>query len=105
MASSRFAFSALLKKVNPPSDRAAVAQRLPGEVREWLKEHEFPTVAPHTRLIGSHGRKTAITNIKDVDTQLTPRSRSGPQLRSLIQRVGRTMNYGPGPSGHHSGEH
>ena len=70
MASSRFAFSALLKKVNPPSDRAAVAQRLPGEVREWLKEHEFPTVAPHTRLIGSHGRKTAITNIKDVDTLL-----------------------------------
>ncbi|MEJ2422814.1 MAG: nucleotidyltransferase [Acidobacteriota bacterium] len=70
MASSRFGFSALLKKVNPDSDRTEVAQRLPGDVRDWLKEHEFETRAPHSRLIGSYGRQTAITDIKDVDTLL-----------------------------------
>lgn len=70
MASSRFAFSALLKKVNPDSSRAEVAQRLPGQVRDWLKEHDYQTVAPHSRLIGSYGRQTAIKDIKDVDTLL-----------------------------------
>lgn len=70
MASSRFAFSALLKKVNPDSTRAKIAQQLPGEVREWLKEHDFETRSPHSRLIGSYGRQTAITDIKDVDTLL-----------------------------------
>ena len=68
MASSRFAFSALLKKVNPSDDRLTAAQRLPGEVREWLKEHDFETASPHSRLIGSYGRHTAIGEIKDVDT-------------------------------------
>jgi len=67
MTSSRFAFNALLSKVNPPLERAELAQRLPGEVRDWLADHEFGTVAPHSRLIGSYGRQTAVTNIKDVD--------------------------------------
>ena len=70
MASCSFAFRALLTKVNPDPVRAAVAQRLPGEVREWLKEHEFQTQSPHSRLIGSWGRQTATTDIKDVDTTL-----------------------------------
>ena len=70
MSSSRFAFSALLKNVNPDSDRLDLAQRLPGMVRDWLKEHEFETKWPHSRLIGSYGRQTAVTNIKDVDTLL-----------------------------------
>lgn len=67
MASSRFAFGALLKKVNPDAPRAEIAQRLPSEVREWLKDHEFETRSPHSRLIGSWGRQTATTDIKDVD--------------------------------------
>lgn len=70
MASSRFAFAALLKKVNPSPNRIAVARRLPGEVRDWLKEHDFETASPHSRLIGSYGRHTAIGEIKDVDTLL-----------------------------------
>lgn len=70
MASSSFAFRALLKKINPDSSHAEVAQRLPGEVRDWLKEHDYETVAPHSRLIGSYGRQTAILDIKDVDTLL-----------------------------------
>ena len=70
MATLRFAFTALLTNVNPPAERAEKAQRLPGEVREWLKDHDFDTKAPHSRLIGSYGRQTAVTEIKDVDTLL-----------------------------------
>jgi hypothetical protein len=68
MAVSRFAFSTLLKKINPSSEAVEVAKTLPGEVREWLQEHEFETAPPHSRLIGSYGRKTATLGIKDVDT-------------------------------------
>jgi len=68
MASSRFAFDALLTKVNPDQDRLQIARQLPGEVREWLKDHDFETASPHSRLIGSYARKTATTDIKDVDT-------------------------------------
>ena len=68
MASSSFAFRALLKKVNPDSTRVDLASRLPGEVRDWLKDQDFETVSPHSRLIGSYARQTAITEIKDVDT-------------------------------------
>jgi hypothetical protein len=68
MAVSRFAFTALLKKINPSSDRVELAKSLPGEVREWLRDHEFETASPHSRLIGSYGRKTAILDIKDVDS-------------------------------------
>ncbi|MGH8543566.1 MAG: nucleotidyltransferase domain-containing protein [Gammaproteobacteria bacterium] len=70
MAFSSFAFRALLKKINPDPTRAELAQRLPGEVRDWLKDHEFETRSPHSRLIGSYGRHTAHGDIKDVDTLL-----------------------------------
>lgn len=68
MATSRFGFAALLKKVNPDESRLDLAKKLPGEVREWLKDHEYETRSPHSRLIGSYGRQTAVTDIKDVDT-------------------------------------
>jgi hypothetical protein len=68
MGTSRFAFSALLKKVNPGPDRIEIAKQLPGEVRVWLQAHDFKTATPHSRLIGSYGRQTAVTDIKDVDT-------------------------------------
>lgn len=68
MASSGFAFRALLRKIDPDVDRSKIASELPGEVREWLKDHDFETASPHSRLIGSYARKTAITDIKDVDT-------------------------------------
>ena len=67
MATCRFAFDALLKKINPSSGRVDVAKRLHGEVRDWLEEHEYETCSPHSRLIGSYARHTAICDIKDVD--------------------------------------
>lgn len=70
MASTRFHFAALLKKVNPSDERLKIAQKRPGEVREWLKDHEFTTKSPHSRLAGSYGRDTAHLDIKDVDVLL-----------------------------------
>src|SRR2546426_4336907 len=70
MASVHHHFQALLKNVNPDEKRASLASSLPNEVRAWLKEHEFATAAPHTRLSGSYARDTAIGIIKDVDVLL-----------------------------------
>ncbi len=70
MATTSFHFAALLKKVNPSAERLEIAKRRPGEVREWLKEHEFETKNPHSRLAGSYARDTAILEIKDVDVLL-----------------------------------
>lgn len=70
MANMRHHFNALLTKVNPSEDRRCLASQLPGDVRSWLKDHEFETVAPHTRLSGSYGRSTAILDINDVDVLL-----------------------------------
>lgn len=67
MADSRFAFDALLKKINPSSDRVDVVKDLHADVRGWLAEHEYETCSPHSLLIGSYARHTAICDIKDVD--------------------------------------
>ncbi|HVR70281.1 MAG TPA: nucleotidyltransferase [Vicinamibacteria bacterium] len=66
----RHHFRALLQKVNPCDDRMDLASTLPSQVRDWLNEHDYETTAPHSRLIGSYGRNTAILNIKDVDILL-----------------------------------
>ena len=70
MANLHHHFQALLKNVNPDDARASLASSLPNEVRAWLKQHEFPTAAPHTRLSGSYARETATGTIKDVDVLL-----------------------------------
>ena len=70
MPNMRHHFEALLKKINPPDERVALASTRVGDVREWLSQHEFATKNPHTRLSGSYGRSTAIELIPDVDVLL-----------------------------------
>lgn len=67
MVNMRHHFEALLKKINPPDGRVALASSRAGDVREWLRNHEFPTRDPHTHLSGSYGRSTATERIADVD--------------------------------------
>lgn len=67
MKAIRLHFEALLKKINPPQERRDLAKGLVGDLRDWLAEHDFVTVYPHTRLIGSYARATAVQWIKDVD--------------------------------------
>jgi len=67
MASLPLHFRILFKKINPPEDRRELARDLVGAVRTWLEDHDFETVDPHTLLIGSYARSTAVLWIKDVD--------------------------------------
>jgi hypothetical protein len=70
MPNMRHYFNALQKKMEPPDERVQLASKRVGEVRVWLKDHEFETESPHTRLSGSYGRSTAIELIPDVDVLL-----------------------------------
>jgi len=67
MLNMRHHFNALQKKIEPAEARAHLASTRVGEVRDWLKDNEFETESPHTRLSGSYSRSTAIEVIPDVD--------------------------------------
>jgi len=61
-------FKALLKAVNPPKQLAKLAKGMPAIVREHLEQSDdLETKEPHTRLVGSYARNTAVEEIKDVD--------------------------------------
>lgn len=64
-------FRELLAAIEPDPDRLELAQRIPADVRDFLKGCDHvQTTDPHTRLAGSYARHTAINNIKDVDILL-----------------------------------
>lgn len=90
-------FALLQKKLEPSSDRADTARSMPTKIREYLAEHpELKTVAPHTRLVGSYGRSTAIKNIKDVDIVLfVDASYRETSIRSLLNLVCRVLKQLP----------
>jgi hypothetical protein len=60
-------FAELVRSTVPEGDRLALAQDWPNRIRDYLHDHDFETVEPHTRLTGSYSRRTAIGAIKDVD--------------------------------------
>lgn len=61
-------FNELLSSIEPDEERSRHAQDIPTQTREFLKGCEqVETVTPHTRLVGSYARQTAIDDIKDVD--------------------------------------
>ena len=67
-------FKELLKNIEPPQDRLDAAAEIPGDVRDFLKESQgFPTLPPHSALVGSYRRHTSIGDIKDVDIKGLPR--------------------------------
>jgi hypothetical protein len=70
MPNMRHHFNALLAKIEPPDARRALVAERCGDVRRFLQDHEFATVAPHSRLAGSYARWTAIELIPDVDVLL-----------------------------------
>lgn len=67
MPNMRHHFEALLSKVNPPDERVRLASTRVGDLRDWLRDHDYMTEDPHTRLSGSYERNTAIGLIPDVD--------------------------------------
>jgi hypothetical protein len=96
MASTRFHFRALLANVNPSPSRRELAKTLPGEVREWLAAHDFPTVFPHTRLTGSYARQVAVGEIKDVDVLLFVEEEEREQKpNSILIRIKKLLDEYP----------
>lgn len=91
MKSLRLHFQALLKKINPPPERRKLAKDLVGDLRGWLQEHDFETIPPHTRLIGSYARSTAVLWIRDVDVLVflpeTARDRTPHAVLLELRRV------------------
>lgn len=61
-------FEALLALIEPNDERMALAARLPELVREAVTQSSnLRTTVPHTLLVGSYRRHTAVGEIKDVD--------------------------------------
>jgi hypothetical protein len=70
MPNMRYHFEALLKRINPPEHWIELVSARVNDVRDWLRQNEFATAPPHTRLSGSYSRSTAIELIPDVDILL-----------------------------------
>jgi len=61
-------FELLRKRIEPQEERAEAASEIPARVREFLHKSEtIKTTEPHSRLVGSYARHTAIKDVKDVD--------------------------------------
>lgn len=61
-------FAELLDSLQPPAERLEAAQKIPGNVREFLKTRsDFKTIFPYSHLVGSYARHTSVGDIKDVD--------------------------------------
>lgn len=67
MKSLRFHFDLLFQNINPSDERKQLIKEIVGALRDWLAESDLETVSPHTRLIGSYARSTAVLWVKDVD--------------------------------------
>lgn len=97
MPDMRHHFAALLTRINPPEERRALASRRVGEVRTWLKEHEFKTEAPHSRLSGSYSRSTAVELIPDVDVLLfLPEDQVDRTPNAVLLELNRVLKDYPG---------
>jgi hypothetical protein len=61
-------FDELLKATLPPNHRIQAAQECHPLVRDYLQGlTTFPTVEPHSRLVGSYAQKISVGDVKDVD--------------------------------------
>jgi hypothetical protein len=61
-------FEAVLSAIEPVEERLNAAKVIPARIRGELQQtNALRTVAPHTLLVGSYRRHTAISQLKDVD--------------------------------------
>lgn len=96
MASLHHHFEALITNINPSQERRATAVRIPRKLRDWLRDHEFSTRSPHTRLSGSYRRQTAVGDIKDVDILLfVPETELDRTPNAVLQEVKRVLDDYP----------
>ena len=89
-------FGELLKNIRPPAHRIKLAQELPPQVREYIKQNkDFPTLAPHSRLAGSYAQKMGAGDVKDVDTLIcvpgNPQ-KNEPEAKKLIRDLKKLLD-------------
>lgn len=91
MNSLRLHFEELLDNIQPPEHRRAAAEALPPKVRSFLENHEdFPTLAPHSRLVGSYRQHLSVGDVKDVDFLIRvdgDPEENDPEAKSLIRSL------------------
>jgi hypothetical protein len=93
----RHHFDALLAKINPTKKRVTLVADRTNELRDWLEQHEYKTVSPHTRLSGSYGRSTAIEAIPDVDVLVfIPESERDRTPNAVLIELHKTVKDYPG---------
>lgn len=89
-------FTELLKNIQPPQERIAVAQELPPKVRDFLEGNkDFITLDPHTRLVGSYAQRTTVGDVKDVDFLVRvdgDPDKNEPEAKQLIQDLKNTLD-------------
>jgi len=89
-------FEELLKNLRPPEERLIAARDIPPLVRAYLKAHEeFPTVAPHSHLVGSYGQDTSVRDVKDVDFLVRVAgdpAENEPEAKRLIQELKKVLD-------------
>lgn len=89
-------FELLLTKIQPPPDRVEKAQKLPSNVRDYLKSHEdFATLYPHSRLAGSYAQHLCVGDVKDVDFLVRvpgDPDENEPEAKQLIQDLKKALD-------------
>jgi hypothetical protein len=90
-------FRELLGNVTPPNGRLQLARQLPPAVRDHLQEdEEFTTVEPHTLLIGSYHRSTAVGMLRDVDVLVLIANGDDLKPASVLLQLKRSLARMPG---------
>lgn len=105
MPNFHYHFEALLQNLEPTTERKELARDFPGSVRDYLQEHAFKTRFPHTRLIGSYLRDTAVLKIKDVDTLvLVPQEQRDRTPRAVLLDLKGALDDYPDATAEASGQ-
>jgi hypothetical protein len=84
-------FEKLLENIQPPKERLAAAVTLPPKVRTYLEQHQgFPTLSPHSRLVGSYAQFLSVGDVKDVDFLIRvdgDPEQNDPEARKIIRSL------------------
>lgn len=92
-------FAELVRSTLPDGERLEAARHWPGKIRDHIQGHEFETVAPHSRLVGSYARRTVVGDIKDVDVVIfVPEARQDDPPRGVLSELEEALKQFPDAS-------
>jgi hypothetical protein len=89
-------FNKLFENLRPPEERLRAAQDFPSLVRGYLKDSEsFPTLYPHSTLVGAYGQDLCAGDVKDVDFIVRVEGdpdKNEPEARQLVQDLKKALD-------------